>query len=134
MIKLENTTPIKGRNILLAVFAALFGGHALVSMAADAAFPENASAQTAIQPIAGSPEAFAAQYGVPVSSVSVLSQPHDCQFETAPIGEKWCHYEHATSVFVTNGKSERLYQAGDDMQHGSLRYTRVVLGWEKIQD
>lgn len=65
-----------------------------------------------------SPKTFySIEYGVPEDKVMVESQPHDCEFNVPPYGEKNCHYErivtdtydasgitgsgHVASVFVT---------------------------------
>ena len=51
---------------------------------------------------------YALARGVPVAQVAVAKKPHDCEFMTAPIGVKHCHYD-ATVVVVkgtdsSNGK------------------------------
>lgn len=34
---------------------------------------------------------------VPAERVTVIPQPHDCDFSKAPIGDKECHYERVVS-------------------------------------
>jgi hypothetical protein len=44
---------------------------------------------------------YALTHKVPVERVEVEKKPHDCEFNTAPIGSKNCHYD--AKVFVTKG-------------------------------
>jgi hypothetical protein len=41
---------------------------------------------------------YAVQYSIDASKVQINSQPHDCDFLTAPLGEKNCHYERSVST------------------------------------
>lgn len=99
MIKLESTTPIKGRYILLAIFAVFFSMHFVVSQAVDAAFAASQTAPTIAPPEPGSVQAVAAQYELPVEDISILSQPHECQA---------C--QQVTKVYMSDGS---LYRVGD---------------------
>jgi hypothetical protein len=31
--------------------------------------------------------------GVAASHIRIFNKPHDCEYDTAPLGNKWCHYE-----------------------------------------
>jgi hypothetical protein len=42
---------------------------------------------------------YALNNGVPVERVQVEKKPHDCEYDTAPIGSKHCHYDAKVSVW-----------------------------------
>ena len=46
---------------------------------------------------------YAFREGVPVERVEVTKEPHDCEFATAPLGAKHCHYESKVEVFNPDG-------------------------------
>ena len=48
-------------------------------------------------------------------NVSLTPKPHDCEFLTAPIGEKHCHYEASVAVINNNPK-------------------RIEIDWSKVDD
>jgi len=41
---------------------------------------------------------YAAHYNVSSDKVLIDDYPHDCAFLTAPLGEKYCHYERVVST------------------------------------
>jgi hypothetical protein len=43
---------------------------------------------------------YALMNRVPVERVEIEKKPHDCEFDTAPLGSKNCHYK--AQVFVSN--------------------------------
>lgn len=57
---------------------------------------------------------------VPVERVTVEKMPHDCEFETAPLGSKHCHY--AAEVIVLQGA---------DTPDGKKS---IVVSYEKVED
>jgi hypothetical protein len=61
---------------------------------------------------------YAMQYGVSADHVDIVDMPHDCNFNTVPYGEKWCHYERAVSVNHDDRGAK----------------TWVVVVWNKVQD
>ncbi len=61
---------------------------------------------------------YAAKYEVSDDKVYVESKPHDCEWDKAPIGKKYCHFN---SVILT-----------DKNEHGKV--TAVYVHWEKVQD
>jgi len=40
---------------------------------------------------------YAIQYHIPRTRVQVEDEPHECEFDKAPIGNKYCHYEKQVS-------------------------------------
>lgn len=57
---------------------------------------------------------------VPVDRVAVKKTPHDCEFSTAPIGSKHCHYD--AKVFVLDGA---------DTPDGKKS---IVVSYERVDD
>jgi hypothetical protein len=46
---------------------------------------------------------YSLRYGVSASKVQVDAQPSDCDFMTAPLGSKGCHYDAFVDVFNKEG-------------------------------
>lgn len=63
---------------------------------------------------------YAFNYGVPVERVSMDRKPHDCEFTTAPLGEKNCHYEARPYVLKAEENSDHRQS--------------VIISYEKVQD
>jgi hypothetical protein len=59
-------------------------------------------------------EYYRTLYGNSSSNVLITAQPHDCEFMTAPLGEKNCHYE----------KTIEFDKSSDT----------VYVGWSKIKE
>lgn len=55
------------------------------------------------------------QYGLSSDKVNVATTPHDCGFLTAPIGEKYCHYDRVISTvrWATSTKNEPIISYDD---------------------
>jgi hypothetical protein len=58
---------------------------------------------------------FALANKVPVERVKIEKKPHDCEFDTAPIGSKNCHYD--AKVFI--------FKDGDGKRSLDVSYERV---------
>ena len=41
---------------------------------------------------------YAEKYHIPLSKVYVDPRPHDCEWDKAPIGSKYCHFEKVIST------------------------------------
>lgn len=61
---------------------------------------------------------YAMRYELPDNKVVIERQPHDCEWDSAPIGSKHCHYE-------------KIVQTETD-QNGKV--TAVYVNWQKVQD
>jgi hypothetical protein len=59
-------------------------------------------------------EWYASKYSVPSRSVYIEPKPHDCEWDAAPIGNKYCHY-----------KKSEMYDSASKS---------VYLGWEKVTE
>lgn len=83
---------------------------------------------------------YSIQYGVPDSSVTILKKPHTCDFLSAPIGEKGCHYEPDVTAVRTGtdrvGKAIVSFDDGvtwvDDCVPPTKTNVRVT--WKKVDE
>jgi hypothetical protein len=59
---------------------------------------------------------YSLQYNVNLSKVTIDDKPHDCEFLTAPLGEKHCDYETSVSTIrwatSTTGQPIASYDEG----------------------
>ncbi|SPF46053.1 hypothetical protein SBA1_630002 [Candidatus Sulfotelmatobacter kueseliae] len=61
---------------------------------------------------------YSIEYDVATEKVYVQEKPHDCEWEKAPLGNKYCHFEkHVEPVKDDSGK-----------------VTAVYVGWEKVEE
>jgi hypothetical protein len=63
---------------------------------------------------------YALTHEVPAERVEVEKKPHDCEFSTAPIGVKNCHYD--AKVFVMKG------------DNSSKAERSLLVAYEKVED
>ena len=82
---------------------------------------------------------YSVQYHVPISSVTKLEKPSDCDFLTAPIGNKGCHYEPEVATVRTghNAAGERFVSYDDGKTwtpNDSIPAIKagVFVSWNKI--
>jgi hypothetical protein len=68
------------------------------------------------------------QYDVDSDHVYISDKPHDCEWDTAPMGNKLCHYEKSVSVIREDLKPWELY-AGKKAKVNS-----VFVTWNKVKD
>lgn len=47
---------------------------------------------------------YALQYGFRLDAITVEKKPHDCEYSTAPLGAKHCHYD---AVVVSSSQRQR---------------------------
>jgi hypothetical protein len=84
---------------------------------------------------------YAVQYGVSYTQVTKSKEPHDCDWLTAPVGDKNCHYDpQARTVRTatsTTGKPIVSYDDGKTWSpNDSLPPAEpaVYITWQKIED
>jgi hypothetical protein len=65
---------------------------------------------------------YAVKNGVHADHVTVEKEPHDCEFSTAPLGNKQCHYEAREFVLTDEKTPDR----------DAVR--QVVVTYEKVND
>jgi hypothetical protein len=63
---------------------------------------------------------YALMNRTPVDHVTIEKMPHDCEFETAPLGSKHCHYQAQALVFPAESNADKK--------------TSVVITYERIED
>jgi hypothetical protein len=66
-------------------------------------------------------ERLAKQYNVSAAKVVVVPEPHGCDFEDAPLGNKHCHYEKVVDV-------ERACPSPN------CQVTNVYESWKKVEE
>jgi hypothetical protein len=91
---------------------------------------------------------YAFTYGISSDKVTIAPHPHDCAFLSAPLGEKYCHYERdvmtvrwATStegkpiVSWDDGKTWNVFtpEAGETVPKFSA-VCEVIVSWDKKED
>jgi hypothetical protein len=88
-------------------------------------------------------EKYANKYGVKPEQVTIQKQPHDCEYETAPLGKKNCHYEQVvTTVLVTADIYGKAIVSYDDGKTKTWHFIdpanpvtpSVVVTWNRIED
>jgi len=91
---------------------------------------------------------YALQYNVNATEVQHQNQPHDCEFLTAPLGEKHCHYEPSVSTLrwatsttglpiasVDEGKTWETFTPDANVTvPTNSRVEKVYVSWEKKDD
>jgi|ERR1700731_905017 hypothetical protein len=60
--------------------------------------------------------------------ITVEPKPHDCDYQTAPLGKKWCHY---TGIVLTQDRVTTDPYGGDAHQKHEHIYTVV---WKRQND
>jgi hypothetical protein len=91
---------------------------------------------------------YAVEYSLSTEKIQVDTAPHDCGFLTAPIGEKYCHYERVVStvrwatstqglpiISFDEGKTWNVF-APDAGEHAPQYSTvkEVSISWVKKND
>ena len=90
---------------------------------------------------------YETKYDAQSKDVQLQASPHDCEYSTAPLGNKNCHYER--QVFVTKHGVNTLNQpivSYDDWKTWQLEdrtgtghaatdwYNEVQTSWQKVAD
>jgi len=77
-------------------------------------------------------------YRIDSQHITVASQPHDCEFLTAPVGSKNCHYERQVTLFDARGQIIGGDIVGEDGRHEKTAPTEQVIDaridWIKIKE
>jgi len=84
---------------------------------------------------------FSLRYNVPYEQVTLNKKPHDCEYETAPLGNKNCHYEKEISaVRVGTSTDHRPIWSADDGKTWNWNdgpdpvKPYVLITWRKVED
>jgi len=81
---------------------------------------------------------YALEYGVQYGQVSKLAEPHDCDWMTAPLGKKNCHYEpevHSAFAAIREGKPMVTYDRGKTWSDNTnMEQTAVWITWQRVAE
>jgi hypothetical protein len=67
------------------------------------------------------PEYYHDKYSVPRTLVFVDVKPHDCEFLSAPMGEKHCHYDRKVVVITPDPPA-------------GIEKKSVYVSWERVEE
>lgn len=77
-------------------------------------------------------------YRIDVSHIEVAPKPHDCEFMSAPIGEKHCHYDQYLSLVNARGEFVGGDTVSDDGKHIKTQpkeqATSAYVNWVKVKE
>jgi hypothetical protein len=91
---------------------------------------------------------YETEYSLPADKVIVATHPHDCAFLSAPLGEKYCHYDREVSTvrWATSttgnpiaswdeGKTWSVFtpEAGATVPKTDT-VQEVVISWKKVEE
>jgi hypothetical protein len=92
---------------------------------------------------------YAIEYLVNEDQVNVERKPHDCEWDSAPLGNKHCHYEALVAVYNSDGKVIDGTDAEVDPSGTEISYdhkktwqvrpadqkaTKVTVVWQRADD
>jgi hypothetical protein len=85
---------------------------------------------------------YSLEYGVHYDQVRTGQKPHDCDWETAPLGKKNCHYEAEVMTLIRTsvGREGQPIVSYDDGKTWVLNNMSppaepsVMMFWNKVQD
>jgi hypothetical protein len=76
---------------------------------------------------------YAAEYMLNNDQVFIDRKPHNCEWATAPLGDKHCHYEKVVTVF--NRKNEIIAgPAPTNPAPEDQKPAKVFVAWERVED
>jgi hypothetical protein len=84
---------------------------------------------------------FTFQYNVAYEQVTIEQRPHDCEWGTAPLGEKHCHYERVINTVLTRPAGGGQMVSNDNWVTSHFVESwlgpispSVTVSWSKIND
>ena len=83
---------------------------------------------------------YAWKYDVADSMVIIEMRPHDCEWKTAPLGDKNCHYEAQVRIILTAAARDGItplvsYDEGKTWQaNTSHEEPAVFVSWTKVNE
>jgi hypothetical protein len=76
---------------------------------------------------------YAAEYQFDYDQILIDRKPHNCEWATAPLGDKHCHYEKVVTVF--NRKNEVIEgPAPTNPAPEDQKPVKVFVAWERVED
>jgi len=83
---------------------------------------------------------YATEYRLPSQKVTIDKKPHDCEYNAAPYGNKYCHYEVTILSSIlkkTGSEGKPIYSYDNGKTWFPSEYSvepNMSLGWTKIED
>jgi hypothetical protein len=77
---------------------------------------------------------YAAEYMLDPDQVAVERRPHDCEWNSAPLGDKHCHYEAMVTVYNQDGKVIETSFGKPDSEPSDQKPTKARVEWRRITD
>jgi len=76
---------------------------------------------------------YAAQYMIDTAQVTVEHKPHNCDWDSAPIGSKHCRYEAVVTVYNKHGE---VIEWGNRTDPAPIDQdaAKVHVGWQRVED
>ncbi len=82
-----------------------------------------------------SPYGYAFKYKVSPNLVSIEKYPHNCEWGTAPLGDKNCHYVASVAFTTLVGVRDPLLDSRVTPSMREYREARsVIVSWTKVED
>jgi hypothetical protein len=69
---------------------------------------------------------YAVEYMVDTNQVVIEPKPHDCEWDTAPLGSKHCHYDRHEMRFDAKGNPAQSWNEGPN--------DKIIVMWEKVSE
>lgn len=92
---------------------------------------------------------YAMRYMVDLGNITIESKPHDCDWDSAPLGSKHCHYEmidvamnakgqivDGSHVKVSTDHNQISIDDGETWHDAAadLTSSKVHVGWRRVED
>ena len=76
---------------------------------------------------------YAWEYSVDSDHVVIERKPHNCDWDSAPLGNKHCHYEAVVSTLNSAGT---VVESGGKQNTavGDQNVTKVHVDWQRVED
>jgi hypothetical protein len=77
---------------------------------------------------------YAAEYAVGIGKIAMEQKPHNCDWDSAPLGSKHCHYEPVVTVYNQYGHVIKAQGLGKTDLPSDLNADKVRVEWERVED
>jgi hypothetical protein len=76
---------------------------------------------------------YAAEYMLDPDQVVIEREPHNCDWDSAPLGNKHCHYE---AIVTTLNSAGAVVESGGKQNTavGDQNVAKVHVDWERVED
>jgi hypothetical protein len=75
---------------------------------------------------------YASEYMLDPEQVAIEHKPHDCDWDSAPLGNKHCHYEEFVTVFNRDGKIIETSFGKTDPEPLDQTAAKAHVEWRRI--